>query len=73
MQIGMVGLGRMGGNIAHRLLRAGHSAVVYGHNPDAVRGLAMDGATGAESLEELVTKLEAPRVVWHRCSNSKTA
>jgi 6-phosphogluconate dehydrogenase len=64
MQIGMVGLGRMGGNIVRRLLKADHSAVVYDHNPEAVRSLAKDGATGAESLEDLVARLEAPRAVW---------
>ncbi|MBO1907921.1 NAD(P)-binding domain-containing protein, partial [Microvirga sp. 3-52] len=64
MQVGMVGLGRMGGNIVRRLMRSGHAAVVYDHNPDAVTGLAGEGATGAESLESLVASLEAPRAVW---------
>jgi 6-phosphogluconate dehydrogenase len=64
MQLGMVGLGRMGGNIVRRLMRAEHAAVVYDHNPEAVRGLAGEGATGAQSLEDLVASLEAPRVVW---------
>jgi 6-phosphogluconate dehydrogenase len=64
MQVGMVGLGRMGGNIVHRLMRAEHAAVVYDHNPEAVRGLAGEGATGAASLEDLVARLDAPRVVW---------
>jgi 6-phosphogluconate dehydrogenase len=64
MQLGMVGLGRMGGNIVRRLMRSGHAAVVYDHNPESVRGLAGEGATGAESLEDLVARLEAPRVVW---------
>jgi 6-phosphogluconate dehydrogenase len=64
MQLGMVGLGRMGGNIVRRLMQAGHTAVVYDHNPEAARGLAGEGATGAESLDDLVAKLEAPRVVW---------
>lgn len=64
MQLGIIGLGRMGGNIVRRLIRAGHAAVVYDHNPEAARGLAGEGATGAESLEDLVAKLQAPRVVW---------
>ncbi len=64
MQLGIVGLGRMGGNIARRLMRAGHAAVVYDHNPEAVRSLTNEGATGAESLEDLVAKLQAPRAVW---------
>ena len=64
MQLGMVGLGRMGGNIVRRLIRAGHAAVVYDHNPEVAKGLAGEGARGSESLEDLVAKLEAPRVVW---------
>ncbi|EIM26464.1 phosphogluconate dehydrogenase (NAD(+)-dependent, decarboxylating) [Microvirga lotononidis] len=64
MQVGMVGLGRMGGNIVRRLMQSGHTAVVYDHHPDAVTGLAGEGATGSESLEDLVARLDAPRVVW---------
>jgi 6-phosphogluconate dehydrogenase len=64
MQLGMVGLGRMGGNIVRRLMRSGHAAVVYDHNPDAVTGLGGEGATGSESLKELVAGLDAPRIVW---------
>ncbi|MBO1908867.1 NAD(P)-binding domain-containing protein, partial [Microvirga sp. 3-52] len=64
MQMGMVGLGRMGGNIVRRLMRAGHAAVVYDHNSEAVRGLVEEGATGAVSLEDLAACLEAPRAVW---------
>ncbi len=64
MQLGMVGLGRMGANMVRRLIRAGHSCVVYDLNPDAVAALASEGAIGASSLEELVGKLEAPRAVW---------
>jgi 6-phosphogluconate dehydrogenase len=64
MQLGVVGLGRMGGNIVRRLMRAGHAAVVYDHNPEAVKDLAGEDATGTESLEDLVATLEAPRVVW---------
>jgi len=64
MQLGMVGLGRMGGNIVRRLMQAGHTGVVYDRDPEAVSGLVREGAMGAETLEELVAKLEAPRTVW---------
>jgi len=64
MQIGIVGLGRMGGNIARRLMRAGHPCVVYDHNADATSALVKEGATGAKDLGELVAQLTAPRVVW---------
>jgi 6-phosphogluconate dehydrogenase len=64
MQLGMVGLGRMGGNIVRRLLRAGHTAVVYDRSPEAVQALVEAGATGATSLEDFVAKLEAPRAAW---------
>src|SRR5262249_4294235 len=64
MQLGMVGLGRMGGNIVRRLMRQGHSGVVYDQNPKAVSELAGEGATGARSLDDLVTKLTKPRAVW---------
>jgi 6-phosphogluconate dehydrogenase len=64
MQIGIVGLGRMGGNIARRLMRAGHSSVVFDANPAAVAALASDGAIAAASLAELVQKLKSPRAVW---------
>jgi 6-phosphogluconate dehydrogenase len=64
MQIGIVGLGRMGGNIARRLMRGGHTCVVYDHNPDATDALVKEGATGAKNLGEVVAKLSAPRVVW---------
>ena len=65
MQIGVVGLGRMGGNIARRLMRAGHSCVVFDANPKAATTLAGDGATAADSLAALVQKLAgSPRAVW---------
>jgi len=65
MQIGIVGLGRMGGNIARRLMRAGHSTVVFDANPASVAGLEKEGATGAKSLSDLASKLTAtPRAVW---------
>jgi 6-phosphogluconate dehydrogenase len=64
MQLGMVGLGRMGGNIVRRLMRQGHSGVVYDRNAKAVTELAGEGATAARSLDDLVTKLAKPRAVW---------
>lgn len=64
MHIGLIGLGRMGANIARRLMRDGHSCVVYDVRPEAVRALAEEGAEGAESLDELVGKLQPPRAVW---------
>lgn len=64
MQIGIVGLGRMGGNIGRRLMRDGHECVVYDHNPQATDALAREGATGAQDLGDLVSKLAAPRVIW---------
>ena len=64
MQLGMIGLGRMGGNIVRRLLKDGHTAVVYDRDADAVAALEKEGAIGASSLEELVSKLQTPRVAW---------
>jgi 6-phosphogluconate dehydrogenase len=65
MQLGMVGLGRMGANMVRRLVREGHELVVYDVSADAVAALAKEtGATGADSLEDLVSKLTAPRAVW---------
>src|SRR5205807_71499 len=60
MQLGMIGLGRMGANLVRRLMRGGHECVVYDVNPAAVKELAGEGATGASSLEEFVAKLTAP-------------
>jgi 6-phosphogluconate dehydrogenase len=64
MQLGMVGLGRMGGNIVRRLLRAGHTCVVFDVDRAAVDKLVAEGATGATSLDDFVAKLAAPRSVW---------
>ncbi|HVB70607.1 MAG TPA: decarboxylating 6-phosphogluconate dehydrogenase [Acidimicrobiales bacterium] len=64
MQIAMVGLGRMGANLVHRLARDGHRCVVYDLNAAAVSALEGDGVVGAASLHELVTLLDSPRVIW---------
>src|SRR3954449_3822264 len=64
MQLGMIGLGRMGANLVRRLTRDGHECVVYDQNPDAVQLLSGEGAIGAASLEQLVAKLDPPRAVW---------
>jgi 6-phosphogluconate dehydrogenase len=64
MQLGMVGLGRMGANLSRRLIRAGHEVVAYDRNPDVVKSLASDGATAAYSLDELAAKLTKPRAAW---------
>jgi len=64
MQLGMIGLGRMGGNMTRRLMRAKHEVVAYDRSPDAVRELAGEGATPAASLAEVCARLTAPRVVW---------
>ncbi len=64
MQIGMMGLGRMGANMVRRLLRGGHDCVVYDINPASVAALVAEGATGAASLEEFVAKLEKPACAW---------
>ena len=64
MQLGMIGLGRMGGNMVRRLLRNRHTCVVYDRNPGAVAELASEGAEGAASLREFVDKLSKPRAIW---------
>jgi 6-phosphogluconate dehydrogenase len=63
MQVGMIGLGRMGANMVRRLMHGGHECVVYDVSPDAVSGLEGEGATGASSLEEFVEKMQAPRSI----------
>jgi 6-phosphogluconate dehydrogenase len=64
MQLGMVGLGRMGANIVRRIMRDGHSAVVYDRDPAAVATLVAEGAIGASSIADLVARMSAPRNVW---------
>jgi len=64
MKLGLIGLGRMGGNIARRLMQGGHSVVVFDQNPDAVKDLAKDGAEGADSLADLHKRLDTPAIVW---------
>ena len=64
MQIAMIGLGRMGANMVRRLMKAQHECVVFDHNKENVEALTKEGAMGAESLEDLVKKLAAPRAVW---------
>ncbi len=64
MQLGMVGLGKMGANMVRRLMRDGHKCVVFDLRPDAVKELEREGATAATSMEDLASKLEAPRAVW---------
>ncbi|MEJ7747233.1 MAG: NAD(P)-binding domain-containing protein, partial [Luteimonas sp.] len=64
MQIGMIGLGRMGANMTLRLLQGGHECVVFDKSPDAVKELTKKKAVGASSLEDLVGKLQSPRAIW---------
>jgi 6-phosphogluconate dehydrogenase len=64
MQIGMIGLGRMGGNMVRRLIRGGHECVVYDLNPNAIAELVADGASGAGTLDEFVQRLQPPRTAW---------
>jgi len=64
MQLGMIGLGRMGANMVRRLVRGGHECVVFDRSPVAVAALEKEGATGAESLHSFVAKLAPPRAVW---------
>src|SRR2546428_13998077 len=64
MQIGMVGLGRMGGNMARRLMRGGHKVVAWARNAKVVQEVAGEGAVGTMTLDDFVAKLAAPRVAW---------
>jgi 6-phosphogluconate dehydrogenase len=64
MQIGVIGLGRMGGNISRRLIKNGHEVIVYDHDPKAVATLSGEGAKGAAGLDKLVQQLRPPRAVW---------
>jgi 6-phosphogluconate dehydrogenase len=64
MQLGMIGLGRMGASMVSRLLQGGHECVVFDMKPDSVKDLASNGATGAASLDDFMAKLKPPRAVW---------
>src|SRR5437016_5452633 len=64
MELGMIGLGKMGGNMVTRLVRGGHKVAAYDRSPDAVKAAEKEGAAGASSLQDLVKKLAAPRTVW---------
>ena len=64
MQLGMIGLGRMGANMVRRLMRGGHQCVVYDHTAANVSQLASEGATGSASLDQFIQQLQAPRAIW---------
>jgi 6-phosphogluconate dehydrogenase len=64
MQLGMIGLGRMGANMVRRLIKGGHQCVVYDRSPESVKQLTGEGATGSSSLKEFVEKLQKPRAIW---------
>lgn len=64
MQLGMIGLGRMGANMARRLMRGGHQCVVFDRNPDSVKQLVSEGAQGTSSLDEFASQLGKPRTAW---------
>src|SRR5258707_7984439 len=64
MQLGMIGLGRMGANMVRRLQKNGHTCVVYDRTPETVKQLAGEGATGANSIADFVQKLQKPRAIW---------
>jgi 6-phosphogluconate dehydrogenase len=64
MQLGMIGLGRMGANMVRRLQKAGHKCVVYDRSPETVKELAGEGATGSSSIDDFIAKLQKPRAIW---------
>src|SRR5215510_1517297 len=64
MRFAMVGLGRMGGNMVVRLLRGGHEVVVWNRSPDPVKAAVKEGAIASTSIDDLISKLQAPRAVW---------
>jgi 6-phosphogluconate dehydrogenase len=64
MQLGMIGLGRMGANMVRRLQKNGHQCVVYDRTPEVVKQLTADGSTGSSSIEDFVKKLQKPRAIW---------
>ena len=64
MQLGMIGLGRMGANMVRRLEKGGHKCVVYDRSPEVVKQLSAEGAAGASSLDDFVAKLQKPRAIW---------
>src|SRR5258707_14837167 len=64
MQLGMIGLGRMGANMVRRLQKNGHACVVYDRSAETVKQLAGEGATGASALDDFIQKLQKPRAIW---------
>src|SRR5215831_14974606 len=64
MQLGMIGLGRMGANMVRRLIKAGHECVVFDMNPASVTQIGNEGAHGSSSIDDLIAKLAPPRAVW---------
>jgi 6-phosphogluconate dehydrogenase len=64
MQLGMIGLGRMGANMVRRLVKGGHQCFVFDMSPKAVNELVQEKAEGSSSLHDLVTKIEKPRAIW---------
>ncbi|MCS6926503.1 MAG: NAD(P)-binding domain-containing protein, partial [Candidatus Binatia bacterium] len=64
MQLGMIGLGRMGGNMVRRLLRGGHQCVIFGRTQEAIQALVAEGALGTTTLDDFVAHLDPPRAVW---------
>ena len=64
MELGMIGLGRMGNNMVRRLMKAGHHCVVYDLHPEAAQAIAKEGAVGTTSLQDFTKRLKSPRTVW---------